>query len=373
VNGNYYDAHVSCSVPIRLGDKWAQSAAGYLEIVGFQRTDGKSDENCFGGKEPDCGFDYTCSNLQTYSTKDTGNSYKPPTIPYKFPTPPPSPPPTKKPVTRAPTTKAPVMSPTKKCVDEYFDPRQCELWKAQGYCAPDSAYSAFMTTKCAKSCNFCGIEVAPVPIHTPKPSPKPTPKPFIDYSLYRGTDACTSDDVCALGKKPDSLTFTYVGFNPFGGYLSLCQRCAQGLIVRKRFCREFCSIEARELEGSRQSKIKVKSPGPQGKNRMNVRLFPNRKNPIDRFLDIDTVNKIKIGENFTLASNEEHTLPATLNIKVGKWKIQGIKINCKKNFPLHVGDQFGSLVLSGYTASSTSKDGTTTKTHCSENWRDTLL
>lgn len=229
VNGVYYFAHVSCSVPIILGERWAESQYGYFQLIQFERTDGKTGNNCYGGAEPSC----QDAHSATYSCSETHPPSLPPTkYPTRYPTKDPThvvyvQPDITEPPTRMPTTRAPINPPppsSSGCVNRRDDV-VCQEWVGFGYCAPSSQYYTYMELYCAKQCGMCSAYKDP---ETTTQSPTKTPTEMAGDPYQ-----CTSLDVCSTGSRPTTMTLMYVPCSPPPKLLALdfSSRTPSGIVI----------------------------------------------------------------------------------------------------------------------------------------------
>ena len=374
VNNVYYFAHVSCSVPIVIGEHWAETNLGYLKVIQFERTDGKTANNCYGGYDADCDGAYTAFSCAEYgstpppslppstkspTTKTPTLAYVPPTTkpPTKAPTKQPTlaayvqpvltPPPTKNPTTAA-TTVATTTDPSGCC--DKRDTLSCTEWKNAGYCAPGGQYWAYMNLYCAKTCLFCGVEARETdPPSTASPTSKaPTVASSKDGASTFDTSGaqfnyeCTGLDVCSTGARPTSLTFMYVGFN-------------LPLPDAENPDRSWGHAQLDPETGMPYSdKVSIMEPGPLGKSPITVRF--SIKRPSDgtfyTTMDLTGVDDIyaRIGDEFTITQPEGEPYPWSVTLMAGKWKSR-FQTNCRAEFPLRIHDQFGPFLLTGYTSS----------------------
>jgi len=362
-NGFEYWAHLSCSVPITLGEHWAMHDKGYLQVISFERTDGKTADNCFNGVAPQCGvgdasacsnnvdrevvitdesagglfsaiactgkdvescgtatgclwdykgkmcFDYTnvpttpepsthpattatpaattVEVVETTTQASTAAATKAPTI-----------------TTKAETTtaKSAVCADTKPAV-------KCVNWKAKDYCKSNSQFFNFMQVYCSSTCGFCSVTAkTSVAAETTTTSTDPV--------MFDVNDACMGENACTDGKNSlAALTFMYVGAN--GG-------------------------------SHEQGKKAVASSFKQGT--VNVGVTVVGKVPISDLSD-DDVSNLAPGQAFTI-NRAANSMKFSKFLRFQLNEKMNIKIftTCKPKFPIKVGDQFGSLVVVGFTS-----------------------
>lgn len=143
--------------------------------------------------------------------------------------------------------------------------------------------------------------------------------PPCDANVCHGVNACTG----GLGSL-DSIRVMYLGWNP--------------------------PIGVKTYAGQEEY-VKVSEPGPQGQSPMKMYLHKHQ-----RKMTQTDMSQIEIGQEFTVSSFDLNDglgrrLPDTLNIRLdAKTHIVAFRLTCNPSNPIVVGDRFGSILVTGYTA-----------------------